>query len=69
LGQNVGPFDGRPGPGKVGHKNAKTPPLVTPPQENPKPKTEKFFFWLGTTRRAESVEGLNTSLAAAGGEL
>jgi len=27
LGQNVGPFDGRPGPGKVGHKNAKTPHL------------------------------------------
>jgi len=38
----VGPFDGRPGTGKVGHKNAKTPPLVTPPQENPKPKTENF---------------------------
>jgi len=47
LGQNVGPFDGRPGPGKVGHKNhknAKTPPLVTAPQENPKPKTENCFF-------------------------
>jgi len=44
LGQNVGPFDRRPGPGKVGHKTAKTTPLVTPPQGNPKPKTEKFFF-------------------------
>jgi len=64
----VGPFDGRPGPGKVGHKNTKTPPLVMPPQENPKPKTE-IFFWLGTTRLAEFVEGLNTSLAAAAGEL
>jgi len=41
----MGPFDGRPGPGKVGHKNAKTPPLVTPPQESPKPKTEKKFFF------------------------
>jgi len=40
----VGPFDGCPGPGKVGHKNAKTPPLVTPPQEKPKPKTENFLF-------------------------
>jgi len=34
--------------GKLGHENAKTPPLVTPPQENPKPKTEtqteNFFF-------------------------
>jgi len=39
----VSPFDGRPGPGNVGHKNARTPPLVTPPQENPKPKTEIFF--------------------------
>jgi len=41
LGQNVGPFDGRPGPGKVGHENAKTPPLVTTNQENPK---LKMFF-------------------------
>jgi len=40
----VGPFDGRPGPGKVGHKNAKTLTLVTSPQENPKPKTEKKIF-------------------------
>jgi len=68
LGQNVGPFHGRPGPRKVGHKNAKTPPLVTSPQENPKLKTE-HFFWLGTRNLAESVEGLNISLAAAAGEL
>ena len=33
--ENMGPFDWRLGPGKVGHKNAKTPPLVTPTQENP----------------------------------
>ena len=39
-----------------------------PPQENPKPKTE-FFFLLETTRLAESIEGLNTSLAIAAGEL
>ena len=64
----MGPIDGGPGPGKVGHKNANTAPLVTPSQENRKPKTENFF-WLGTTRLAESGEGLNTSLAAAGGEL
>jgi len=43
LGQNVGPINWRPGPSKVGHKNTKTPSLVTPPQENPKPKTETFF--------------------------
>jgi len=44
LGQNVGLFDGRPGPGKVGHKNSKTLPLLTPPQENPKARTENFIF-------------------------
>ena len=68
LGQNVGPFDGRQGPGKTGHKNAKIPPLGTSPQENPKPKTENFF-WLEHRTVAESVEGLNTSLAAAASEL
>jgi len=68
LGQNVGPFAWRPGPGKVGHKTLKHPHLWRPPQENPKPKTEKFF-WLETRSLAESVEGLNTSLAAAAGEL
>jgi len=40
----VGPLDGRPGPCKVGHKNAKTPPLVTGPQENPNPKLKIFFL-------------------------
>ena len=64
----MGPFDGCLGPGKVGHKNAKTPPLVTPPPKNHKPKTENFFL-RRTTRLAESVEGLNTFLAAAAGEL
>jgi len=44
LGQNVGLLDWRPGPGKVGHKNAKTPPLMMCPPENPKPKTKKFFI-------------------------
>jgi len=47
---------------------ARDNPLVTSPQENPQAKTENFF-WLGSTRLAESVEGLNTSLAAAAGEL
>jgi len=64
----LGHLIGDPGPGKAGLKNAKTPPLVTSPQENLKPKTE-IFFWLGTRRRAESVEDLNTSPAAAAGEL
>ena len=43
LSQKFGSFDWRPWPGKVGHKSAKTPPLVTSPQENPKLKTEIFF--------------------------
>jgi len=43
LGQNVEPFDCRPGPGKKGHKNAKTFPHVTSPQENPKLKNVFFL--------------------------
>ena len=39
----LGHLIGDPGPGKAGLKNAKTPPLVTSPQENLKPKTEIFF--------------------------
>jgi len=42
LRQNIGSLDWRPGPGKVGNKNAKTPPLVTSLQENHKPKTDFF---------------------------
>jgi len=44
LNEKIGSLDWRLGPSKVGHKNAKTPPLVTSPQENPKPKTETVFF-------------------------
>jgi len=69
LGQNVGPVNGRPRPGKLGHKNAKHPHLWRPSKRTPNPKLKIFFFWFGTTRLAESVEGLNTSLAAATGEL
>jgi len=67
LSQKIGILDWRLGPSKVGHKNAKTPPLVTSPRDVP--RTEKFFFSVGTRRQAEQVEGLNTSLAAAAGEL
>jgi len=38
-----------PGPGKGGQKNAKTPPLVTFPPANAKPKTKKIFSM--STRR------------------
>ena len=49
-------------------KTLKHPHLWRPPKRTSNPKTE-IFFWLGTRRRAESVEDLNTSLAAAAGEL
>jgi len=44
----------RPGPGKDGKNNAKTPLLVMFPPENFKPKTN-FFFYILTPRLAESV--------------
>jgi len=44
LGQNVSLFDGRPGPGKEGHKNAKTSPLVTPPPREPPTQNWKKIF-------------------------
>jgi len=53
----------RPGPGKDGQNNAKTLLLVTFPPEKLKPKTKKLYFFILTTRVAESVEGLNSSLA------
>ena len=68
LRPNIGSLNWAPGPRKVGNKNAKTTPLVTSPQENPKPKSENIF-WVGTRRLAESVKGLNTSLAAVAYEL
>jgi len=61
-------LDWRLGPGKVGHKNAKTLPLVKPPKRTPNPKLKNFFS-VEARRRAESVGGLNTSLGLAAGEL
>jgi len=55
------------GPGKGVQKNAKTPPLVMFPPANAKPKTN--IFSMSTRRLAESVEGLNSSLALAAGDL
>jgi len=68
LSPKNGPSGRRPGPGKDGQNNAKTPLLVTFPPEKLKPKTKKFFLIL-TTRLAESVEGLNSTLAQSPGEL
>ena len=57
------------GPGKGGQKNAKIPPLVTFPPANAKPKAKKIFFSMSSRRLAESVEGLNSSLTLAAGDL
>jgi len=46
LSQKNGSMGWGPGPGKDGQKNAKTPPLVTFPPGNAKPKSKKFFFVL-----------------------
>jgi len=39
-----GPLVRRPGPGKDGQNNAKTPQIVTLPPEKLKPKTKTFFL-------------------------
>jgi len=59
-------LDWRLGPGKVGHKNAKTPTCKVSQGCR---QTGKKVFSVGTRRLAESVEGLNISLALAAGEL
>jgi len=59
----------RPGSGKDGQNNTKTPLLVTFLSESLKPKMKNVFFFMSTRRLAESVEGLNSSLALAAGDL
>jgi len=68
LSPKNGPLGRRPGPGKDGQNNPKTPLLVTFSPEKPKHKTKKFFSIL-STRLGQSVEGLNSSLAQSPGEL
>ena len=68
LSQNNRSIGWGPEPGEGGQKNAKTPPLVTFPPANAKPK-QKIFFSMSTRRLAESVEGLNSSLALGAGDL
>jgi len=48
LSPKNGPLGQRPGPGKDGQNNAKTPLLMTFPPENLKAKTKNYFFrfWL-----------------------
>ena len=60
-------WDGAQGQPKMA-KITQTSLLMTFPPENLQPKTKKIFSIL-TTRLAESVEGLNSSLAQSPGEL
>ena len=64
MGQWVG-AQGRP---KVAYIS-KTCPLCDVTSRNPPTENEKRFFSISTIRRAESVEGLNSSLAQSPGEL
>ena len=43
-------------------------PLVAVPPREPQTENKKIFFSISTRRHAESVEGLNSSLALAAGD-
>jgi len=68
LSQNNGPMGCGPGPGKSGQKSKNTPTFSGPPA-NPKPKTKILFLSISSRRLAESVDGLDSSLAQPHGEL
>jgi len=68
LRQDFGPWDWRPGRGKVGQKTENTPTLRASPRRTPH-SNQKMFFLIEPRRLSASVVGLNTSLAAAGVEL
>jgi len=68
LSQNFVPWDWRPGRVKVGQKNENTPTLQASPRRTPHPN-QKMFFLIEPRRLSASVEGLNTSVAEAAGEL
>ena len=61
-------WDGAQGQAKMAKKTQKHPYFWRSPQKNSNPK-RKIFFSILTTRLAGSVEGLNSSLALAAGEL
>ena len=65
LSHNTGPMGWGPGPGKGSQKH---PHLWRSPRKPPT-ENKKCFFSILTTRLAESVEGLNSSLAQSPGEL
>jgi len=66
--QNFCPWDWRPGPVKVGQKTENTPTLPAHSRGTPHPN-QKFFCLIEPRRLSASVEGLNTYLAVAAGEL
>jgi len=57
-----------PGPGKGGHKFENMPSLWRYLQKTPNWK-QKTIFLMSARRLAESIEGLNSSLALAAGDL
>jgi len=61
VGTKSGPFVQSPEPGNLA-LNAKTPFHCD--VDNGKPNPKKNFFSISGTRLVESIEGLNTSLAA-----
>jgi len=50
-------------------KKAKTTLFLTPPTENPEPKSEMFFFSVPTRKLHEFFEGSYSSLASSRGKL
>jgi len=50
-------------------KKPKPPFFLTPPTENPEPKSKMFFFSVQTRRLHEPFEGSFSSLASSSGEL
>ena len=65
LSQKSGSMGWGPGPAKI----SKTCFLCDVTSRNPPTKNEKLFFFILTTRLAESVDGLDSSLAQSPGEL
>ena len=61
-------WDSAQGQAKMAKITQKRPYLCRSPQKTSNPK-RKIFFLMSTRRLAESVEGLNSSLALAAGDL
>ena len=64
----MGQLVGAQGQGKVAKKCKSTPTCDVPPNKR-QTKNKKHFFSMSTRRLDEFVEGLNSSLALAAGDL